>query len=317
VKTRVAAVLMFILALSCTTLTPWNYLRYDNQFWTVQTLSLFNQRVPPLNRTPWKGDWLLRRERLELVDTELYRARPDVVIFQEMLMKQHNKYDSDREILSSGTLEGYSWDTQVAEEYEDTAETESQGIAASFALKTKDNNLHGSFWKVKNQTYLSSHILISNKNPILIFNLNVKEDDSDYSAVYNEVLPLMQAEIQRTGICNNRVLLAGRLPGTSSEGFVALKRTLSLKDTSVGFCELEYQCFTATPLNGIFKSAISSSEQRQLDWIFVHEETIISDSKVAFTDYKKSSRYSTYGLSGIWPSMRFGWQTTVRLAKCD
>lgn len=296
---------------------PWNFLKYDNQFWTMQTLSLFNQRIPPLNRTSWKGDWLLRRERLELVDAELYRSRPDVAIFQEMLSKEHNKYDSDQEILSSGTLEGYSWDTQITQNYEDTAEVENQGVAASFALKTKDNNLHGSVWKVKNETYLTSHILVSNKNPILIFNLNVKEEDSDYSSVYNAVLPLMKAEMQRTGICENRVVLAGRLPGTSSEGFVALKTALNLKDTSVGFCELEYQCFTATPLNGIFKSAISSSEQKQMDWIFVHETTIVSDSKVAFTDYKKNNRYSDYNISGVWPSLRFGWQTTVRLPKCQ
>jgi hypothetical protein len=77
--------------------------RYDERSFSILNLNLFNQRTPStLSRKNWKGDWLFRRERLELIDEQLRISRPDIVVFQELLTRRGSPSESDINILNFG-----------------------------------------------------------------------------------------------------------------------------------------------------------------------------------------------------------------------
>ena len=91
-----------------------------------------NQRVPSrLAKKAWKGDWIFRRDRLELVDQGLRNSKPDLLLLQEALARVGSAAESDLAILSAGAIADYDWRQLKVEEYPDTQEVESMAVAAA------------------------------------------------------------------------------------------------------------------------------------------------------------------------------------------
>jgi hypothetical protein len=109
---------------------------YDSHKIKVQVLSLFNQRTASrLSTKSWKGDWLFRRERLSLIDKELGESKPDLIVFQELIKRDSNSFESDMGILSANALKGYKWKLSKKEVYTDTGEEEYLGLAVSSSMQ--------------------------------------------------------------------------------------------------------------------------------------------------------------------------------------
>ncbi|RZA10050.1 MAG: hypothetical protein EOP10_35410 [Proteobacteria bacterium] len=133
-------IVLFLLPLwaqtSCALLSGSEAKEFDERSFSVLNLNLFNQRTPSsMSAKSWKGDWLFRRERLDLVDEQLRISRPDIVAFQEALTRQDSPSESDMNILSAGALEGYEWDASLVQTYRDTQEMQYHAVAVGLPVK--------------------------------------------------------------------------------------------------------------------------------------------------------------------------------------
>jgi hypothetical protein len=291
----------------------------DSQTLTLQTLSLFDQRTRENAGTKsWKGDWLFRRSRLEIVDQEVQRIKPDLIFFQDVLARRANSFDSDRDILSRGSLDGYLWDLVPLGYHEDTDEEFFQGVAASYTMKVAEIPEQDRMIALGDNGYMTVHKISWELEPLLLFNVKMPDDPGEAEDWYGKMVDVVRGEIARANACPERIVIGGYMPSASSDKFKQMQADLGLKDSSSGFCEQEYQCFTATPLNGLYATAMSSDRQEQVDYILVPEPTEVIQSEIAYSGYKKTLDYEqAYNLSGLWASLRFGWQTTVRFSKCQ
>jgi hypothetical protein len=291
----------------------------DSQSITIQTLSLFDQRLEPgEGLRSWKGDWLFRRSRLDIVDQEVQNAKPDLLLLQDVLARKENSFDSDSDILSRGALEGYFWDLVPLGYYEDTDENFFQGVAASYTMKIAELPPEHRMIRLGTDGYLTVHKITWELEPLLLFDVKMPSAQEQAASWYEKLPAVIKEEMAREGGCAERVIVGGYMPYAQSPAFKQMQSTLGLKDSSAGFCEQEYQCFTSTPLNGLYAVAVSRDRQEQTDFILVPEPTEVMQSQIAYSGYKKTADYEqNYGLSGLWASIRFGWQTTVQMAKCQ
>lgn len=112
---------------------------YDSRPISVQTVSIFNQRTPSrLAKKSWKGDWIFRRDRLDMIDDELRRTKPDIIAIQETLAKRGSSAENDRLILKAGALADYEWREATVDEFADTQETQTQAVAIGVTLAFRD-----------------------------------------------------------------------------------------------------------------------------------------------------------------------------------
>lgn len=318
---RAFTLILFLLGLSgCATWFATKFSSYDSRSISIETLSLFNQRENSnVSQKSWRGDWLFRRERLELADRELRSIRPDVMVFQQLMAKKGSPSDSDRNILGSGALSGYTWDVFRAREYEDTGEEQFNAVAIGLPVQLAPIELKSRSWAVGLDGYVSVSVLQLEGDPILLFNVEMPTTDRNlglwYQFLEEKMIEVLKSSPQ---FCLERMVVAGVLPqgfGTNSQGFI---EKLELRDVSEGMCEVASDCYTGTPLNELFMVTGGNQPPGQIDRIYVHQTAIVASSSVVFRNMESATRYgATYGLSRLWPSQRFGWGTSVRLAKCS
>lgn len=318
---RALTLLPILLGLSgCATWFVTKFSSYDSRSISIETLSLFNQRENSnVSQKSWRGDWLFRRERLELVDRELRSIRPDVMVFQQLMTKKGSPSDSDRNILGSGSLGGYAWDVFRAREYEDTGEEHFNAVAVGLPVQLAPIELKSRSWAVGLDGYVSVSVLQLEGDPILLFNVEMPTNDRNlglwYQFLEEKIVEVLKSSTQ---FCPERLVIAGVLPsgfGTSGQGYV---EKLELRDVSEGMCEIASDCYTGTPLNELFMVTSGNQQPGHMDRIYVHRTAIIASSTVVFKNMEPATRYgANYGLSRLWPSQRFGWGSSVRLAKCS
>jgi hypothetical protein len=312
---------------------------YDARPLTLQTLSLFNQRTPTrLSKKSWKGDWMFRRDRLELVDSELRDVRPDVLMLQEVLARSGFGAESDRKILMAGSLADYEWRERVVEVYDDTNEQEAMAFALGVPLKFEDatpgkvesapeneaaakpapSDGGRDSWEMGTGGHLMASTFDYEGQPVDVFNVQMPpQTDSSY-LWYAFLQERVMERLKARKHCPKRVVIAGWMPGDEgARRFADFVRTLQIKDAAAGYCQVASNCFTATPTNDIFMATVGDESPQRTDRIFVHESAIIYSSGRNFEDDDASSRYAReFGLARLWPAQRFGWGTQVRLARC-
>ena len=98
--------------------------------------------VSPRSGANLEGDWLFRRLRLDLVDQEIYKIRPDILLFQEMMMRRGSPSESDKNILSYGSLDGYQWSKSVVGRFEDTQEEQLMAFAVGLSFRFAESENH-------------------------------------------------------------------------------------------------------------------------------------------------------------------------------
>jgi hypothetical protein len=317
----VVGICLLLFSLGCVDDILSRRLGSESRFITIQTLSLFNQREPSrLSKLSWKGDWVFRRERLELIDLELRHIKPDLLILQETMSKMESPSESDRNILLAGALSEYDWHMRVIKEYEDSQEVESMAVAAGLPLRIDRAKTlsRRELWDIGNEGYLTATTIDVDGLPLTVFNVQMPFSENNRDLWYLFIKDRIVERIKEEGSCPRRIVVAGYLPGSQdSTRYRDFMTQLQLKDVSGGFCEQEGRCYTSTPLNELFMATIGDERPSRSDRILVHQSTYVRSSGVNFQNSALNPRAKPFGLEKLWPTQRFGWAASVRFSDCN
>jgi len=294
---------------------------FDQRALTVQTVALFDQRQPSrLAKKAWKGDWIFRRDRLELIDLELRNTKPDLLVLQQMMARSGSTAESDRRILSAGSLADYEWRTQEVERYSDTQEHKSMAIALDVPFRfTAAAPEHRNIWQLGTSGYMLAATFAYEGQKVAAFNVDMPKDEGiGRYEWYDFIKERVREWIRQEHVCSKRIIIAGYMPGDAGTlSLSALVRDLGLKDTSSGFCQIDSKCYTATPTNDIFLATVGDESPARTDRIYVSQGAVVYASARNFAEVSPKNRYvSEFGLSHLWPTQRFGWVSQLRLPRC-
>ena len=109
---------------------------YEDRRIVIQVASLFEQdNLKEPKQISWAGDWILRRQRLSILDSQLGAIKPDIVLLQGLTYREYSPSESEIKILSAGALTNYNWHTFKVDENITTEETLATGAAFALPLK--------------------------------------------------------------------------------------------------------------------------------------------------------------------------------------
>ena len=298
--------------------------RYDKRAISIQTLSLFSQRAQSrLSNASWKGQWLFRRSRLELIDANLRKIRPDLIFFQELMKETDSPTRSDVVILSAGALSDYSWREVAIRDFADTEETEFLSIAVGTAI---DAGLAAATPRQEKLCKLGSgggiyaSSVESEGSGIYLFDVNVSKETENSSELFSVLQDCIISYLKEVHGCPKRVIIAGFLPvQEKGKEFNHFLSYLQLKDAAVEFCSTPSQCHTATSLNEIFLATSGDITPNRYDRILVHDSAYVYSSTRNFDvgSDRDPEGAKRFGLTKFWPTERFGWLASIRFSKCD
>ena len=294
---------------------------YDDRTLAVHTYSLFNQKSPAVGlNSSWNGDWIFRRDRLELIDQYFQAHRADVVLFQQAMQKAHGEIEWDQAILAAGSFAEFNWRSEPVAEYEDTSETESMVVAASsvVGMKQRQAGESPSLWHVGPDGFLQASAMELGGQMAAVFNLQmpqkIERDPIWFSFIGERVRDWLKIQ----GICPKRVIIGGYIPAdVEARSFAEFMENLGLKESSEGLCDVAMKCQTANPVNEIFRLSSDGALASQADRILVPKSAIVysagraHDTSVQAPPYEKAM-----GFTQLWPSIRSGWEASIRLASC-
>lgn len=314
---------------SCVDSMLKNSAQYDSRRFTVQLLSLFNQRVDGKVQS-WKGNWLFRRERLNILDRGLKDSKSDLIIFQDVMGKQQNPFDFDRAILGVGSLKDYEWQMAKVFDYKDTFESEYAAVVTGLPLRFPPQPQidRKQMWRIGRDGYLSIFSARNEGQDILIFNIKIPDQSANHKRVFSLLKAKARLLLKDHRYCKRRVIFAGYFPGQlDDESYMNFTREFNLVDASNGFCERESDCYTATPLNDLYRFSHGDVRPRRSDRILLHKSTIVYTSE---RNFHKESLPDSLGrkLKSVaddefafetkaWATDRAGWITRLRFARCD
>lgn len=310
-----------LLLVSCVDAIVGTSSDYDSRPLTVQSFSLFDQKTPSkYSRQSWNGDWVVRRDRLELIDLVLRNTKPEIAIIQEAMARRGNTAESDRGILLAGALADFTWTEKVVREFNDTHEQQSLAVVSALSLRVledRDPTARDS-WQIGTDGFMTATTLDFDGEPIAVFNVQMPSKLGQNHLWYTFIEDQVVARVKRLGICRNRVLIGGYLPSDQdSRRFADFMRRLQLRDSSTGFCQVASKCHTATSINEIFMATIGDETPGQVDRILLHQSAIVYNAGRTFDNSDPNNRnIKNFGISRLWATQRFGWVAQIRLAKC-
>ena len=310
------------LATGCVTRLFSGEASIDSRPIAVQTVSLFNQRstAKGSNRS-WKGDWVFRRDRLELIDQELRSVKPDLLIMQDLMERSKSPSESDRAILLAGALESYDWDSLVVRSWDDTGEDQSLGIAVDLPLRIVRDGKPGlqRTWMVGTDGFMVASQIEHEGQVVAVFNVHMPTQVGRSYLWYTFVQERIAATLKAYGGCSDRVIVAGFLPANMDAArFNEFLESLQLRDAGEGFCDVAAACYTATPVNEIFVRTNPDETPFRADRVLLPRSAQVTASGVDFNTSADPREYlELYGLRRLWPTERFGWKTSARFARCD
>lgn len=296
---------------------------FDRRPISIHSVSFFNQRsLSRLGSKSWKGDWVFRRDRLELIDNSLRAAKPDILIVQELMERSESSSESDIKILAAGVLADYDWRKVEVNKYDDTRESESLAVATALplrfvSLKPDDATNSVDYFAMGKDGHLMLTSIDYEGQPLTIVNVQFPKevDGIDWLAFVQE---RALDRLERMHLCPKRIIVAGYLPGDfAGRSSVNLLNSLQIRDTAQGFCRIEAGCFTATPLNDLFLATVGDESPVRVDRILAHRSANVINSGRIFDNPSFFNYYgSEFGLSKLWPTQRFGWHSSLRFSKC-
>ena len=309
-------------AISCAT-TAENQI-YELHPLTIATLENFDQRTPSRSGTKnWLGDWIFRRDRLELIDKNLRFVKPDVFFLQNSLEKFESFAESDINILLAGALRDYVSTRVEAEKIELTNETIGAGfiVAPPLQFLTATSEKQKS-WKLGEDGFLAVAEVSDGSQVTTLFSLQLPKKKEE-AALWLEftqqrIFEHFQTEVHDKSSCLEKSIIAGRI-SSDIDRKIMEKFLLGIhfNESSSGFCENAGKCQTSTSMNELFMVTQGDDVASQSDRILVHQSAIVYSSNRAFTEGLDTEKYkSEYGINHLLPSTRYGWNSQVRLKKC-
>ncbi len=293
---------------------------YQRSF-AFSTVSLFNQRIaPPSPHKNWKGDWLFRRSRLELLDQELLNNRPDLLVFQQLMQRRGSPTESDKSILGYGSLDGHQWSLRKVRSYEDTQEDQYLAFAISPPIKRGHNLQPSPVQELGEDGFAAAVPFILESQRFLVVNIEMPALNHSSSDTWYPLLQhYINANLERYGICQDRLIVAGYFPKKqNSQAFDEFLSSLKLKDSADGYCELATDCETSSQDNDLLRITNPEFTRTYVDRVLVPTSALIYNGKIAFNkSSQESAEFKKYGIDRVWPTRRFGWTTTLRLRTCN
>lgn len=309
---------LFVFNISCTHVST-RY--YDSRSFSILSYDLYDQMTSEAKKDlAWKGNWLLRRKRLEVIDFELRKVKPDILAFQNVMNRMESPSESDINILSFGSLRGYSWKSAFIKNYAETGEDKFQSLAVSLPLRFQQVGNDVYSWPLGVDGFLSMYELFLVDRPILVFNVSMPKSTENVDVWYEFLATEIERAIEKYGTCNSRIVVAGYLPGHLTwKGYNDFISRLELKDTSTEFCSVESDCYTQSLDNQLYaKSQINTSDE-QAEKILVHESALIEFGEVVLKESVALDQTSAelFKLSRLNGSISYAWYSSVRLTKCE
>jgi hypothetical protein len=295
---------------------------YDQRPLTAQTLNLYNQRLKGrLSSKMWKGDWILRRHRLALIDQDLRNIKPDILMLQQSMERIGNRSESDKAILSAGALQDYEWQEQEVQQYMDTQEKESMVLAISSSGRFVNHPTGkpiGQMWLLGHTGFLQHSVLSYEDQSVDIFNVHLDVPSGTESVWLGFIESKIKEQESRSDYCPKRLIVGGYLPVSDlSQSFLKFLQDTNLKDVSTGFCLEENRCYTSTPTNEIFLATVGDESPSRVDRIFVNQNAFVYQSRKNFATSNPLDEYvKGFGIQSLWASQRFGWVAQLRLPRC-
>ena len=309
---------LFIFNLSCTHATS-RY--YDSRSFSILSYDLYDQMTSAeKNNLGWKGNWLLRRKRLEVVDYELRKVKPDILAFQNVMARMESPSESDINILSFGALRGYDWKSSFIKNYSETGEDKFHSLAVSLPLRFQQVGSNVYSWPLGVDGFLSMYELFLVDRPILVFNVSMPKSTENVDVWYEFLATEIERAVKKYGTCNSRIVVAGYLPGHLTwKGYNDFMSRLELKDTSVEYCSVESDCYTQSLDNQLYVKSQLNTADEQAEKILVHESALTEFGEVVLKDSVVLDQASTelFKLNKLNGSISYAWYSSVRLTKCE
>ena len=273
-------------------------------------------------RLSWKGDWFLRRKRLYFIDKEITETIPNILLFEEMLHKQGNPYDSDKAILETNSLAYYDSFPSKYKLHTDTEEVEQgatyvrleSSIAEEVLLKKEK------IWKLKDGAYLIYQKLVFDEKPLSVFNVNMPKGKINPKEWLTFLKEKMSEILDQEKHCYNNVIFGGFFGEFSeTKELEKLMKIFNLVDTAKNFCSKgDHLCDTEHPSNPILNSSKLENKFRRSQRIYVHRTSLTKSAGVVYNEtYESLSDFKLkYKLYSLGPSLYYGWQAKVQLSSC-
>lgn len=297
---------------------------YDRESFTVQTINLFDQDLEvetDEGRISLKGDWLFRRDRLELLDRQLSEKKANLLFFQNAMQRLGNWTDFDLEILKAGVFGGYGFLSAKIAEDEQTFETQlvGWGFDPSFVV---DSSQDIKVVKKVNSGFASA-VLNFYGNKILLINVFTQKVSLKIDS-YSELARFIESELNVKKICSDRLIVSGALDEIDSKGasIQLLGDQFDLVDVGLKRCPDEKthtsECQSVASDNRL--------AQGQTGMNFLRNERILLPSSSRVSDLgrvvvQKSVNQSKYiqkfFAEDIYPIQQSGWMASARLIQCD
>lgn len=291
---------------------------------SVQYVPMFKQQNVNLDGQAynWAGDWIFRRERLELLDKQIIAVKPDVVLFQDLVFRDYSPSESEFYILSASSLSDYSWHISKTNFLRLTEETISTAVAAALPLKVDLLKSYGTknFKNLNdNGGYLVASILKSPDGRIGVVSLDLRGNSNSGEVSYDGVVEALAELVNSTGICKERFIIAGVIPEDRIYNRdLDLISRLEMRDVAYGFCDEISSCYTDTKDNRLFQITNSSSINGRSRRILVHQKAeVIASGRNLMEKLKWKKINDVYNLKSTPFSDRYGWLTTLNLPTCN
>ena len=290
---------------------------YDKSPLNVYTFSMFNQIVESAPEIA--GDWVLRRERLQALDEQIRVGIPNVLVMQEVMKRQGSVIDSDVAILSAGSLSEFEFFVSKTSSHSPTYED--QSLAVAVGLPAQFNRFVQQSGETLVQIGKSSFVQFGvadlGGNLSLIGNVQIDRKDNEV-ATYLNLASAVNRWLSRKELCPFRIIIGGYFP-YPQKGMTVLKELTGLKDTSEGACIRKNDCLTSTSLNEFSRLADGERPPAREDFVLVHNETIVFDSRRSLIDEVDGLSIGEKGVKRslkYWFSERAAWRSVVRLPIC-
>jgi hypothetical protein len=295
---------------------------YDTRPLTIEVADLFNQRAVSrtLGAGNWRGDWVFRRDRLDLVEKSLTNFKPDLLLFQGMLERSSGGSERDQAILSAGALSNYDWYSHQVEEYPDTQEFEVMAIATGPLNRFSPlNQPTKDIWLLGSGGFLQTALVEIDRDPLLVFNVKMPPLSDNGHYWYGFIEERIRERMREMKVCPKRVVIAGYMPADdTNQDFTGFINRTGMRDVAEGACQVQSRCYTATPVNDLFRVTEGDVTPARPDKIFVHQSALVYSSSRSLDESEATTRIAEqFGLTRFWPTQRFGWMTQVRFAKCS
>jgi hypothetical protein len=293
-------------------------LSQDQLYLTVAAGSLFTQQHAPPDKN-WAGDWMLRRERLRLIDAEFNRMQPDILILQEVLAKTSSAYDSDHRILSAGSLADFSWSSSSQHYFSESDEEEFMVLAAKQGLLKERSISRPQQYLIGQDGVLVLHSLaLANQEPLTIGNLYLPSSVPTSEEIIDQLREHIDQFLSQQSGCRERLLLGGLIMDAGSENLKNFLANYQLVDNAEEFCQTN-DCITPSRENNFFSMNTASAPQvrSQSTRIFLPDTSTSTEAGLVFAKSQESSLFSSkYHFTQLWPTARLGWMIRAKFARC-